>query len=357
LYTREIKAAPDKLIVNGKPVFGTFGKHPYRLDIRGVKNPFGIMPVPTIITNLKIKSKIRFTFSMDDFEGFIIIFNLKIFGLVEVCLWNKKTNQKYNYRTITGPKTRFIPHNLEKASSSVLIRRRFLKISWDRPKNYFHVFFTMHGGRTVRPTISGSINMNFSDPSCCELTNVCPSPVMSRCSATYSLASTVDCKLSLNSRNKNEKPVIYQSTGTALFEMNRTYVKFHHTGEYVTACGEVDGKPLIFCISSTSQDAVNTDLYNSNVLFYNGSVTPLSPAVITHPFGVREKWIIQDTENMIDLTFTPRSDNITNANLLVLRTETHAIYGTFEGTLMTSCGEKISFKNLPGLSRKYLIRL
>lgn len=356
MYTRQIEAAPDKLVVNGKAVFGTFIKHPSRLDIRGVKKPFGLH-LPTFLTNLKIKSKIHFTFSMDEYEGFVVLFDLKVFGLVEVCLWNKVSGQKYSYRTVTLPKPRFIPHSLEKATSCVLIRRRFVKISWDRPNNYFHLFLGMHGGRTVRPTINLSMNMSFSDPSCSELTNVCPCPVMSRCSATYSLASRVDCKLTINPKNKKDKAVVSQSKGVALFEMNRSYVNFHHSGEFVTACGEVDGKMLVFCISATSQDAVDPEKYNSNVLFYDGAVTPLSPAVITHSFGIKDKWIIQDTENMIDLTFTPNSDNINYANLLVLRTENHALYGTFEGSLMTSSGKVISIKNLSGISRKFLIRM
>lgn len=356
MYTREIEDVPEKLIVNGKPVFGTFGKHPKRLDIRGVKRPFGILPVPTFISNLKIKSKIRFSFAMDDYIGVIVLFNLKVFGLGEVSVWNTKTKISHSYRMLVGPKARFIPHNLDKASSSVLMKNRYIRINWDRKTGSMTVNFRMHDGKMSRPTILGKFVSKFNEGECSELTSVCPSPTRSRCSATYQLCSQTHGKLNFQ-YHKSDRNTSVESLGTAFFEMNRTYIKFHHTGEFVEGFLEVDGKPMAFSISSTSQDAVDADKYNSNVLFYDGKTTALSPAVITHPFGLNGAWVIQDTENMIDLTFTPSSDVISKTNLFVLRTENHLIYGTFEGTLMTSSGEKLSFKTCPGFARKYLIRL
>ena len=147
------------------------------------------------------------------------------------------------------------------------------------------------------------------------------------------------------------------SEGSALFEMSRTYMKFRSNGELITGIGTLNDKQISFRLQVTSQDAVENDAYNANVLFYGGTVTPLPPVVITHPYGKMEKWIIQDTENMVDLTFTPVSDNPNVISAFVLRSEYHTIYGHFEGTLLTADGEKLSFRSLPGISKKFRIRL
>ena len=102
---------------------------------------------------------------------------------------------------------------------------------------------------------------------------------------------------------------------------------------------------------------MDTDKYNCNVLFYDGKSTPLPPVVISHYSGMDKKWIIQDTENMVDLVFTPVSICVNNVNALIVRSVYHTIYGSFEGTLITASGEKVSFKSLAGISENYLIRL
>ncbi|HAH63717.1 MAG TPA: hypothetical protein DCL73_16650 [Treponema sp.] len=78
---------------------------------------------------------------------------------------------------------------------------------------------------------------------------------------------------------------------------------------------------------------------------------------MTHPFGINHKWVIQDTETMVDLTFTPVSVNHRTLNILVMRTDYNNIYGTFDGMLLTGSGEKITLKNFPGIVKKNLLRI
>ena len=85
MYTREIKETPDVLVRNYKPVFGTFKGHPKRLDIRNVFKPYGTVPLPTFITNLRIKSRLTFSFDIGDYIGRITFVDAKIIGYSEVC--------------------------------------------------------------------------------------------------------------------------------------------------------------------------------------------------------------------------------------------------------------------------------
>ena len=89
----------------------------------------------------------------------------------------------------------------------------------------------------------------------------------------------------------------------------------------------------------------------------NGEMTLLPQVFVTHPFGMDKIWNIQDTENMVDLTFSPVSENLRKMNTVIFRTIYHTIYGTFEGTLLTKDGESISVKNLSGIIQTTMLRL
>ena len=89
----------------------------------------------------------------------------------------------------------------------------------------------------------------------------------------------------------------------------------------------------------------------------DGEPTPLPPVYITHPFGISKQWIIQDTENMIDLTFTPVSVNSRTLNIIALRTTYDTIFGYFEGALISKNGDKINLKKFPGILQRGMLRL
>ena len=120
---------------------------------------------------------------------------------------------------------------------------------------------------------------------------------------------------------------------------------------------ELDSKSICFSFWNTSQDSIDDDSYNNNLLSVDGEVTAMPPVKITHPFGIGKNWIIQDTESMVDLAFTPLSVTDRTVNIIVMRNTNSTIYGTFEGILLTKNGDRIVLKNCPGIVRKNLLRL
>lgn len=358
MYTRPLAAPPDSLIKEGKPVFGTFSGHPNRLDIRGVREPFGVLfiPLPTVITNFRIKSRLSFFFDIGEYIGCIDFFDAKIFGFADVCFWNKTTNQRFTYQSLMGPRYRFVPHELESPSTIVSYKKtRYIRISWDRKLDKLSVIFNLHGD-SVRPSATAALIAHFNDKSTAEITSVIPAPTLRRCSADCLISLPLHGAVTLLPKEAPPK-TMPDAEGSALFDMSRTYFRFRTRGEFLTGFGTIDGKQVAFRLSAGSQDAVDPEQYNGNVLFFDGQTTPLPPVTITHPFGVMNKWNIQDTENMVDLTFTPLAENLHMISIFVLRTQYDTIYGTFEGELMTASGEKVTLRALSGLAKKYIIRL
>ncbi len=355
MYTRETHDIPKSFVKGGKPVFGTFRGHPVRFDIRGVYRPYAVMPLPVFITNLRIKSRLVFSFDAGEYIGRISFIDAKVVGFSEVVFWNKTTKQKFVYHSLLGPKKRLVPHDLESASTSNFSKKRRTLISWDRKKNKLSVKFDLKGD-SVRPNAKASLSAIFSDSQFAEMTSVRPNPTFRRSCASYDSVLPLRGTVTLSYRN-GEKKEMQSEDGISFFSMIRSYMMFSSHGESVSGFGHIDENVLSFKISAESHEAVNPERYNCNVLFYNGKATALPPAVITHYSGMNQKWVIQDTENMIDLTFTPLSSSVNSINALVVRSIYHTIYGVFEGTFVTADGEKISFKSLSGIAEKYLIRL
>ncbi len=355
MYTRKLLELPAAFVRNGRPVFGTFAGHPKRLDIRGVFRPYGVIPLPVFITNLRIKSRLIFSFNIGEFIGHISFIDAKVVGFSEIVFWNKTTKQKFVYHSLMGPRKRFIPHDLEIATTSNYIKKRHTVISWNRKSNKLSVIFDLKGD-SVRPSATGALTAHFDDSQFAELTCVRPNPTLRRSAASYDSVLPLHGSITLNYSN-GETKIESCDNGTCVFNITRTYMKFHSHGESVLGLGEYKGKKLAFKIAAESHEAVDPDKYNCNYLFYDGKVTPLPPVVISHNSGIQKKWVIQDTENMVDLTFTPISVDVRNVSAFIVRSLYYTIYGTIEGTLVTLDGERISFKSLSGISEKYLIRL
>jgi len=96
---------------------------------------------------------------------------------------------------------------------------------------------------------------------------------------------------------------------------------------------------------------------NENALWVDGKLTPLPPVLITMANGPESKWVIQDVEGMVDLTFTPKEMNKSGMNLFFTKADLSAPLGYYNGMLVNSEGEKIQIKNLFGMGEKLFLRV
>lgn len=352
LFFREFSESPEKLIKNGRPLFGTYSGNISKLDIKGVKKPFGIIPVPPVFTNIAIRSHLILSFNAGDYIGQVCFFDAKLFGYAELVYWNKNTNLKYAYNTFTGPRKRLVPKNLQRGIAVSFKKARYLRISWDRQKNRFSLLVNMKGD-SLRPDTRAHFSCTAQEMT--DLVTVMPAPTSRRCSAT--LVSFFPLRGALSTVKSSEIKAMEQTDGMALMTINRSYYKLHARFNTLTATGMHNGKKIALFLATSSIDSKDTNKCNPNTLFLNGEMTLLPQVFVTHPFGMDKIWNIQDTENMVDLTFSPVSENLRKMNTVIFRTIYHTIYGTFEGTLLTKDGESISVKNLSGIIQTTMLRL
>lgn len=356
LYSRPVTEPPERIIQHGVCMFGTFAGFPQRLDIRNMHAPFGGIPFPYVLTNIRIRSSLLFTFSIGSYIGTVEFFDQKIFGYAEVLFWNKETGRKYAYRSFMGPRRRFIPHSLVAGYCATFRKKRYIRVSWDHNRDRLSLIFNMQGD-SARPAANAAFLAHFRGPNTCEMTAVVPSPTRSRCNATYTCAAAIHGALSLEKNKHGEAVPMEKTDGDALLNINRSYYNFISACEICLATGTVGGRHVSFKIVMQAEESVDSDTINENLLFVDGHGTPLPPVVITHSFGLAENWVIQDTENMVDLTFTPCSDHFRDNSFFVARTQVHTILGKFEGVLKTKDNEPVVLHNFEGIVRKQMLRL
>ncbi len=350
MYSRQFSEPPEHLVENGKAHFGSFDGVSPKTDIRGMRAPYAGVPVPSIISNLRIKSRLDFAFSLEDYIGLSQFYDFKVIGLGEIIFWNKSTGKKYVYHTIMPSRRRFVPILTTRGICACYRKARFIKISWGRQHQHHALAFKVKGD-SARPNAEGYMYSPMQDDMHSDALFVCPSPASSRCSATWFSSMNLSGHVAVNDEKKDD------CNGLGMMILNRAYYKFHSKSSSVYGIGNVKNKKIVFYLKTSNMDAADSDTYNCNVLIVDGKQTALPSVYMTHPFGIDKNWIIQDTESMVDLTFTPLSVNSRTLNLIALRTNYHTMYGTFEGVLLTADGEKIILKNFPGMLHKGMLRL
>lgn len=350
MYSREFTKAPEQVVQNGKANFGTFNDVPPKINIRGMRAPYVGLPLPSIFTQLKIKSRLDFIFTNEKYIGVSEFYDYKLFGITELIFWVKDTNKKYVYHSITGPRRRLVTKKTYEGICASYKKSRYIKVSWTRKNKHLSMKFNVKGDSS-KPSSSGYFFSPIDTPIHSNSLFVCPAPISARCNATWFATMNIQGQISVNGENEE------LSSGLAALMTRRAYLKRRNKTTTVWGLGKIKDKEIIFQIGFSNNDATDPDKYNSNILVVNGEKTALPSVLITHPFGYDKNWIIQDTESMVDLTFTPLSRNQRTLNMIVCRSFDTKIYGTFDGVLLTGKGEKITLKNFPGILDKNNIRM
>ncbi len=350
MYTREILPAPDSPVLGGKPVFGTFSGVFKKFDIRGLKHPFTSLPLPSFVTNIRIMGIIRFVFCDDNNIGEIELFDAGYFSFMETTLWNRKTNHRIAYRRIVPPGLMKVPDDLSNGVIACRTHRRLVRISSRLAKKSFRADFDFLGS-DARPPCEGRFEMDLSLPGFAELSAVVPHRVRRRCQASYLMTAPLSGWIGTGYDDYHISP----ETGVGFFDTRKAYFGLRTKMSKMIGLGRIDGRMVSFQLGNPLSN--DDSRYNDNVLFVEGKVYPLPPIKITRPYGVAGEWVIQDTESMVDLVFTPISDSPRQLSAFIVRTDYHTVYGLYEGTLLSGDGEKIVLRGFPGIGKKVLLRI
>lgn len=353
MYSRELKVPLPTPVPNGRPERGTWTRHFEKVRLIDIARPFSV-PVPERLVYLRVKEWQSFIVQNDEIFLDVLIANLKLFRFIQAVIYEKKTQKMKQYFDYFPFPIAFwdFPDSLSDSvfefktfGYSFIIRNKlddsrvsFLFTVEDiDAEEEFRAEFDINFDPGARlPLVT---NLLFSDKRC-----VYSYKNLGSVTGTIAMAGNADYKL---------RP---QNTA-GLFRESKGFFPYVLQGDRVNAFGfDKNGKCAGF--SMTEQNTKTPYLNNENVFWSDGVMTPLPPVRITHARGIAGDWIIEDTEGMVDLTFTPeRRVEKKGFNFVLAKAVFNNPIGVFNGMLITKDGEECPVHSMPGCAESLYMRM
>lgn len=354
MYKRRTKET-ERIVINGKPQFGLFAPPPEKVDIKGVVGPFGGFRVPTVLTNLRIKSRLQAVFMTEEGIALVDIFDDKAFGLFELVTGDSREGRTAkSYHKFMTMRRRFVPNNTLNGHCITLGGKRNCKVSWRTKRNgqksfLLDIDIPRERGALGRPGVTGMMAGIIEREVC----TVNKAPNKRRPSATWIAM--------INGYWMREG---CETDALACMTINRAYYPMRSKVCMVCALGKCREHTVMLHLWASSMEAADDEDESDsseNVLVCDGEITPIAPVAVTR-VGSDAKSVnnrnIQDTRGMVDLSFVGNKEGNSRGalNLLFIRTEWETMFGTLEGTLLTKAGEKLEV-HLPCVVRSSSMRI
>ncbi|MBQ7612951.1 MAG: DUF2804 family protein [Spirochaetaceae bacterium] len=351
MYTRPLLSnIPTSPVENKKAHFGLYKGRFENFAIKGLHRPFGTLHIPTALSNLRVNSLMRLMFQSETVIGEIAFFVGPLFSAMETTYWNKTTKKKNAYRQLLPPGFIHLPKRLGYNITACRTERRYIRFLSRMVKGSFYADIDFVGS-THRPALEARFDIDFTSPQAAEVSAVTPYFVTKRCEASYMSVAPLSGWLS---ENYFTDLAFSPKTSVCYFDYRKAYYTVKTFRTHLTGFGFLDTVLTAFQLSSSV--APDSDKYNDNVLFYNGEITPLPSVKITMPYGEQKAWNIQDTEGMVDLTFTPLSTQNRHLSIIFWKAHYDTIFGHFDGTLLTKDGKRICLSGYSGIAKRLNLR-
>jgi len=94
---------------------------------------------------------------------------------------------------------------------------------------------------------------------------------------------------------------------------------------------------------------------SENMIFADGKGHKLADVTFRYdPADYMKPWKMTDSENRLDLDFTPVADRFSRTDLVVIKSVQHQVFGYYSGTMVLDSGERIAVTRIPGFAEDVL---
>jgi len=346
---RAILSTPHSLVSDGRFALGTH-KAPFErvhpLDAR----LGALWPWPRWLKNWRLKEWEHFALVNDQYYLSVALFNSKILGLAQVCVYSRKDGAIHFYERKTPPWKISLPPNILDSRAAYECQGFSLKIENALKLGYFGIEIDIEASEGL-PRIAGRFRC-LEPLATSEPIVVClPLP---KWGALYSHKYT--CPIE-GSMTLGQAPVDFPAQRSyGLIDIHQGYYPVVMKWHWATAAGRApDGRLVGFNL--TNNQVEDQDAYNENCVWQDGRLGLLPP--VTFSFDRRdhlEPWVIRDRDGMVELTFEPEVVRTVDINALLLRSRYRAPFGAFSGRLRTGDGDEIEVDDYFGMCEDFYLR-
>lgn len=145
----------------------------------------------------------------------------------------------------------------------------------------------------------------------------------------------------------------------AILDWGRGVWTYKNTWYWGAGCGVVDGKEIGFNIGYGFGDASSA---SENMLFIDGIAHKLEDVTFNIPKDKKGEddfmspWTFTSSDKRFEMKFDPIIDRHSNANVVIISSNQHQVFGKFSGTMVLDDGSKVKLKNFLGFAEKVVNR-
>ena len=142
-----------------------------------------------------------------------------------------------------------------------------------------------------------------------------------------------------------------------ILDWGRGVWTYKNTWYWGAGCGIVDGHEVGFNIGYGFGD---TSAASENMVFYDGKAHKLEEVTFNIPTDDKgnedymSPWTFTSSDKRFEMKFTPIIDRHSNANVIVISSNQHQVFGKFSGTIVLDDGTKVKLKNFTAFAEKVM---
>ncbi len=168
----------------------------------------------------------------------------------------------------------------------------------------------------------------------------------------------INCLRASGKISYDDKEYVFTTEDSfAVLDWGRGVWPYKNTWYWSSLSGEVDGVKVGFNLGYGFGDLSNA---SENMIFYDGKAHKLEEVTFDIPMkngkeDFMKTWRIESSDHKLKLKFEPVVDRHVDANVLVIRSLTHQVFGKFSGTLKVGT-KTIKITDMMGFAEKVINR-
>lgn len=184
---------------------------------------------------------------------------------------------------------------------------------------------------------------------------VIATPFKEKKTAFYYNQKTIGFKVSGKVFFGDDEIVFNKKDTYGLLDWGRGVWTYSNTWYWGAAMGKINNKDIGFNIGYGFGD---TTAATENMVFIDGIAHKLDQVTFNIPkdkYGnddFLKPWTFTSNDGRFEMNFNPIIDRHSNANVLIISSNQHQVFGKFSGTIVLDNGNKITVNNLLGFAEK-----
>jgi len=345
---REMRAAPDNLVSDGKFVFGTFSSQFKKVNPLDAVNVFGAW-LPKPMLDLRLKEWQAFQLGNRRWFMLAVLYNAKVTALAQFVVYDKEQNKKYLFEKILPAWKIKVPASIWDSRQSYRDKDSSIEIISELAKGRFYINILIRDQKGL-PDMEAHFEAIHDNGVVAPIVVSIP---MGKNSSVYSHKCLMPMQGSL--MLGKEKIEFKREESFAIIDDHKGFYPYEMKYDWVTTAG-YDDKGRLVGFNLTDNQSIDAEKYNENCLWVDGKIELLPPVKFDRPQGVEEEWQIRDRYGMVDLYFKPVDMGKIDLNIGILKVKYFGPYGYLRGTVSEQSGARLDFSRYFGMGEQKYIR-